>query len=53
MSTPHAIERFLDILRVIDGGGFEFAIIGGCAVGVYARLAGEVVSAVPTAHRSS
>lgn len=43
MPSPHAIERFLDILRVIDAGGFEFAIIGGCAVGAYARLSGHVV----------
>jgi catechol 2,3-dioxygenase-like lactoylglutathione lyase family enzyme len=43
VSSPHTIERFLDVLRAIDAGGFEFAVIGGCAVGAYARLAGEVV----------
>lgn len=43
MSSPHAIERFLDVLRVIEAGGFDFAIIGGCAVGAYARLSGHVV----------
>jgi hypothetical protein len=41
--SPQAIERFLDILGVIDAGGFEFAIIGGCAVGAYARLLGHAV----------
>lgn len=43
MPSPQAIERFLDILGVIEAGGFEFAIIGGCAVGAYARLLGHTV----------
>lgn len=43
MSSPQAIERFLDILGAIEAGGFEFAIIGGCAVGAYARLLGHTV----------
>lgn len=43
MPPLQAIERFVDILGVIDAGGFEFAIIGGCAVGAYARLLSRVV----------
>ena len=41
--TPRGLDDFAEILRRLDDEGFEFAVIGGCAVGAYARLRGETV----------
>jgi hypothetical protein len=41
--ATHTVEDFVDFLRALDDEGIEYAIIGGCAVGAYARLRGETV----------
>ncbi len=47
MSTPpeasHDLSDFAELLAAADREGFEFVVIGGCAVGAYARLL-DVVS---------
>jgi hypothetical protein len=37
------LDDYLDLLEVLGGLGIEFVVIGGCAVGAYARLLGETV----------
>lgn len=44
--TPQAaqvLEDYLDLFQSLADLGLEFVIIGGCAVGAYARLLGETV----------
>jgi hypothetical protein len=41
--TASSLEDYLDLLEVLSGLGVEFVVIGGCAVGAYARLLGETV----------
>lgn len=41
--TPSSIDDYLDLFDVLAGLGIEFVVIGGCAVGAYARLVGEQV----------
>ena len=41
--TASSLEDYLDLLEVLRGLGVEFVVIGGCAVGAYARLLGEAV----------
>ncbi len=48
MSTPaeknaHTLEAYGELLDALLGAGYEFSVIGGCAVGAYGRLRGEVV----------
>ncbi|MBN2194198.1 MAG: hypothetical protein JW751_15385 [Polyangiaceae bacterium] len=46
MSPLRTIEDFVEILRALDDAGFAYTVIGGCAVGAYARRCGlTVVSA--------
>lgn len=46
MHPSRSIEDFVDVLRALIDEGVSFAVIGGCAVGAYARLLGlTVVSA--------
>jgi hypothetical protein len=37
----HDLEDFADLLRSLSDHGFPFTVIGGCAVGAYARLMGK------------
>jgi hypothetical protein len=41
--SASALEDYLDLLEALSGLGVEFVVIGGCAVGAYARLLGETV----------
>jgi hypothetical protein len=41
--TPSSIDDYLDLFEVLARIGIEFVVIGGCAVGAYARLLGEQV----------
>jgi len=41
--TPSTIDDYLDLFGALAGLGIEFVVIGGCAVGAYARLLGEQV----------
>ena len=41
--TPSSIEDYVDLFGALAGLGIEFVVIGGCAVGAYARLLGEQV----------
>jgi len=41
--SPSSLEDYLDLLEVLSGLGVESVVIGGCAVGAYARLIGETV----------
>ncbi|MBC8069883.1 MAG: hypothetical protein IAG13_16210 [Deltaproteobacteria bacterium] len=43
MHPPRPIEDFVDILRALVDDGVSFAVIGGCAVGAYARTLGLTV----------
>lgn len=43
MHPPRPIEDFVEILRVLVDAGVSFAVIGGCAVGCYARMLGSTV----------
>jgi hypothetical protein len=43
MQPAHALDDFVDFLRVLEEEGIPFAVIGGCAVGAYARLRGGSV----------
>ncbi len=38
--TPHDLGDFAGFLRQLNAEGFDFAVIGGCAVSAYARLLG-------------
>jgi hypothetical protein len=38
-----ALEDYLELFEALAELGIEFVVIGGCAVGAYARLVGEVV----------
>jgi hypothetical protein len=38
MHSPRPIEDFVEILRALVDDGVSFAVIGGCAVGAYARM---------------
>jgi hypothetical protein len=43
-SAPaHDLTRFVALLQQLDEEGIEYVVIGGCAVGAYARLSGEAV----------
>jgi hypothetical protein len=43
-SAPaHDLTHFVALLRELDEAAIEYVIIGGCAVGAYARLGGEAV----------
>lgn len=37
------VEDFAELLAALEEEGFEYAVIGGCAVGAYAHLRGEIV----------
>ena len=41
--TPSSIDDYVDLFGALAGLGIEFVVIGGCAVGAYARLLGEQV----------
>jgi hypothetical protein len=44
--TPQAassVEDYVELFQILAGLGTEFVVIGGCAVGAYARLVGERV----------
>src|SRR6478609_1474669 len=41
--NPSSIDDYLDLFHLLAGLGIEFVVIGGCAVGAYARLLGEEV----------
>jgi hypothetical protein len=41
-----SLEDFVDVLRALLDEGVSFAVIGGCAVGAYARLLGLTVGSV-------
>ena len=41
--NPSSIDDYLDLFGLLAGLGIEFVVIGGCAVGAYARLLGEQV----------
>src|SRR6476620_1059487 len=41
--TPSSLDDYVDLFGVLAGLGIEFVVIGGCAVGAYARLLGEQV----------
>lgn len=48
MPTPseeetRTVEDFAELLGTLAAEGFDFAVIGGCAVGAYAHLRGEAV----------
>lgn len=43
MQASHALDDFVDFLRILDEEALPFVVIGGCAVGAYARLRGETV----------
>lgn len=40
---PIHLEDFADLLERLESEGFAFAVIGGCAVGAYARSIGATV----------
>ena len=42
-ASAHDLTRFVGLLRELDEAGIEYVVIGGCAVGAYARLGGEAV----------
>jgi hypothetical protein len=42
-NTSSSIDDYVDLFGVLAGLGVEFVVIGGCAVGAYARLLGEQV----------
>ena len=39
----HSVADFVDVLAALSDEGFEFVVIGGCAVGAYASLSGDEV----------
>jgi len=41
--TPSSVDDYVDLFGELAGLGIEFVVIGGCAVGAYARLLGEQV----------
>lgn len=41
--TPSSIDDYVELFDLLAGLGIEFVVIGGCAVGAYARLLGEQV----------
>jgi len=41
--TASALEDYLELLEALARFGVELVVIGGCAVGAYARLIGEAV----------
>lgn len=41
--TASTLEDYLGLLEVLSRLGVDFVVIGGCAVGAYARLVGETV----------
>jgi hypothetical protein len=41
--TASSLDDYLDLLEALNGLGVEFVVIGGCAVGAYARLLGQTV----------
>jgi len=41
--APSSIDDYVDLFDVLAELGIEFVVIGGCAVGAYARLLGEQV----------
>jgi hypothetical protein len=41
--TPSSVDDYVDLFSALAGLGIEFVVIGGCAVGAYARLLGEQV----------
>jgi hypothetical protein len=41
--TPSTVDDYVDFFGLLAGLGIEFVVIGGCAVGAYARLLGEQV----------
>ncbi|MFN3200272.1 MAG: hypothetical protein ACE366_17880 [Bradymonadia bacterium] len=43
MSQPRDLTDFGEFLRHAEREGTEYTVIGGCAVGAYARIAGEAV----------
>jgi hypothetical protein len=43
VSTSRSLEAFSDFLRALGESGIPFVVIGGCAVGAYARMRGERV----------
>lgn len=44
--ATHDLGDFSGFLRLLSGAGFEFAVIGGCAVSGYARLLGTELKSV-------
>jgi hypothetical protein len=44
--AAHDLNDFAQFLRLLLEEGFEFSVIGGCAVGAYARLMGEELRSV-------
>lgn len=43
MPTPQTLSDFTDLLTLLMDRGFDFVVIGGCAVGAYAHLREETV----------
>lgn len=41
--TTRSVEDFAELLEALKKEGFDYAVIGGCAVGAYAHLRGEEV----------
>lgn len=41
--TLHTLEDYVSLLAAFSGAAFEYVVIGGCAVGNYARLRGLTV----------
>lgn len=43
MQKTYALSDFAEFLRKATDHGFDFVVIGGCAVGAYAQMQGETV----------
>jgi len=41
--SAHTLETYFGLLRRLDDAGFETVVIGGCAVGAYARSIGATI----------
>lgn len=45
-NKTHTVDDFAELLEALEKEGFDYAVIGGCAVGAYGRLRGEEVLTV-------
>ena len=46
MQTPRDLTTFAAFLSALEAAGIDYAVIGGCAVGAYARLVGSTITTV-------